>query len=43
MDKPNDTPSYFKNISGFDYFVLAGGLVNALVITYMVGYWLLYG
>jgi len=29
-------------LSGFDYFVLTGGLVNILVITFLVGYWLLH-
>ena len=28
-------------LNGFDYFVLAGGLINIIVITYLVGYWLL--
>jgi hypothetical protein len=28
-------------LNGFDYFVLAGGLINIVVITYLVGYWLL--
>lgn len=30
-------------LSGFDYFVLAGAAVNILVIGYLVGYWLLTG
>ena len=25
---------------GFDYFILAGAMVNLLVICYLVGYWL---
>lgn len=29
-------------LSGFDYFVLVGGLMNILVITFLVGYWLLH-
>jgi len=29
-------------LEGFDYFVLAGGLINIVVITYLVGYWLLH-
>ncbi len=28
-------------LSGFDYFVLAGALINMLVIGFLVGYWLL--
>lgn len=28
-------------LEGFDYFVLAGGLINIVVITCLVGYWLL--
>ncbi len=29
-------------LNGFDYFVLAGGLINILVIGFLVGYWLLH-
>ncbi len=32
----------FRRLEGFDLFVLAGGLVNLLVIGYLVGYWLLH-
>jgi hypothetical protein len=31
-----------KRFNGFDVFVLAGGAMNLLVITYLVGYWLLH-
>ena len=27
----------------FDLIVVAGGLVNLLVVVFLVGYWLLYG
>lgn len=27
-------------LGGFDFFVLAGGFVNLLVIAILVGYWL---
>jgi hypothetical protein len=30
-------------LSGFDYFVLSGAMVNVLVIAYLIGYWLLAG
>lgn len=32
-----------RQLGGFDYFVLAGALVNALVIACLVGFWLLAG
>ncbi len=31
-----------KNIGTFDRFVIAGGLVNLLVIGYLLTYWLLH-
>ena len=30
-------------LNGFDYFALADAMVNVLVISYLVGYWLLAG
>lgn len=30
-------------LSGFDYFVLAGALVNLLVIGLLIGFWLISG
>jgi len=30
-------------LSGFDYFVFAGAAVNLLVISYLIGHWLLAG
>lgn len=35
--------NWFLQLTGFDYFVFAGALVNILVVVYLVGYWLLYG
>ena len=32
-----------RKINGFDAFVLAGALVNVIVILMIVGYWVLYG
>ncbi len=29
-------------LNGFDYFVLAGGLMNLIVITFLLCYWLLH-
>ena len=29
--------------NGFDFFVLAGAMVNVLVVCYLVGYWLFAG
>ncbi len=29
-------------LEGFDYFVLAGGIMNIAVIAVLVGYWLLH-
>jgi len=31
-----------RRLDKFDYFVLAGGLMNVIVISYLVGYWLLH-
>ena len=30
-------------LSGFDYFVLTGAVVNMLVIVFLTGYWLFAG
>ena len=30
----------FADLSGFDYFVLAGAAVNLVVIVCLVGFWL---
>ena len=32
-----------RRLGGFDYFVLAGATVNALVIASLVGFWLIAG
>jgi len=32
-----------RAFNGFDYFVIAGGVVNVLVICLMLGYWLVAG
>ncbi len=29
-------------LDSFDYFVIAGGIMNLLVITTLIGYWLLH-
>lgn len=29
-------------LDGFDHFVLAGGLVNVVIIAWLLGYWLLH-
>ena len=34
---------WWQNLSGFDYFVFAGAAINILVISYLFGYWLLFG
>ena len=31
------------SLDGFDYFILAGAMVNLVVICYLVGYWLFKG
>ncbi len=33
-------PKFRVRLGVFDYFVLSGAIVNVLVITYLVGYWL---
>ena len=35
--------TFLRRLTGFDYFVLAGALVNLLVVVYLVGYWLIHG
>ena len=35
--------SFIKQLTGFDYFVFAGLLVNILVVFYLAGYWLMHG
>jgi len=32
----------WQRLSGFDIFAILGGLVNLLVIGYLLGYWLLH-
>lgn len=41
--RPRQQQSFFKQLTGFDYFVFAGALVNILVVGYLTGYWLIYG
>ncbi|SEH07278.1 Uncharacterised protein [Candidatus Venteria ishoeyi] len=31
-----------KRINGFDYFVLAGLLMNVLIVVWLFGFWLLH-
>jgi hypothetical protein len=33
---------WFEQFTGFDYFVLAGAMVNILVVIYLVSYWLIF-
>lgn len=35
-------PSAIRRLRGFDVFVLAGALINLIVIMLLVGYWLLH-
>ena len=32
--------SFLQRLTGFDYFVFAGALMNILVVAYLAGYWL---
>jgi hypothetical protein len=34
--------NWWRKLNGFDLFVMAGGVVNVLVILYLFGYWLLH-
>lgn len=46
QDEANLMPQangFWKRLTGFDLFVAAGGIVNLIVIGYLLGYWLLYG
>jgi divalent metal cation (Fe/Co/Zn/Cd) transporter len=33
---------WWQHLSGFDIFVMLGGLVNLFVISFLLGYWLLH-
>jgi len=37
-DPPRKTGN--RRLSGFDYFIIAGGVVNLAIIVLLVGYWL---
>ena len=41
--KPDQQQHFLQQLTGFDYFVFAGALVNILVVFYLTGYWLIYG
>lgn len=41
--KSGQQQSFLKQLTGFDYFVFAGALVNILVVVYLAGYWLFHG
>ncbi len=32
-----------RRLTPFDYLVIAGGLVNLVVVSYIIGYWILNG
>jgi hypothetical protein len=32
----------WQRLNAFDIFVILGGLINLIVISYLVGYWLLH-
>lgn len=34
--------NWWQRLNGFDLFVIAGGVVNILVILYLLVYWLLH-
>lgn len=42
MMQPGQQQSFLKQLTGFDYFVFAGALVNILVVVYLTGYWLFF-
>jgi hypothetical protein len=41
--KQKQQQHFLQQLTGFDYFVFAGALVNILVVIYLTGYWLIYG
>jgi hypothetical protein len=34
---------WLRQLTGFDYFVLAGATVNILVVIYLISYWFFFG
>lgn len=40
---PDQQQNLLQRLTGFDYFVFAGALVNLFVVIYLAGYWLIYG
>jgi hypothetical protein len=41
--KAEQQQHFLQRLTGFDYFVFAGALVNIFVVFYLTGYWLIYG
>lgn len=41
--KSDRNPTFFQRLTGFDYFVFAGALMNIIVVVYLLGYWLVHG
>jgi hypothetical protein len=42
MDSRANTWARLREMTGFDWFVLAGAGINILVVLYLFGYWLLF-
>ena len=41
--EPDRKQTFLQRLTGFDYFVFAGALVNIFVVVYLLGYWLIHG
>ncbi|MEE8366154.1 MAG: hypothetical protein V3R76_10235 [Gammaproteobacteria bacterium] len=41
--KQSPQQHWFQQLTGFDYFVLAGAAINILVVLYLFSYWLFFG
>ncbi len=39
---PGRQPPHQRRLDGFDRVVLAGAIVNGLVVVYLLGYWLVH-
>ena len=39
----NTQQKWHQQLTGFDYFVFAGAVINILVVVYLFSYWLFFG
>jgi hypothetical protein len=39
--KADSAQGMFRRLTGFDYLVLTGGVINLIVVSIIIGYWLM--